>query len=239
MKRTRLEPPLAEVIVCHPARLVASATAALLERRGVARCASTQPSLTRLLPSLHHGVDLAIVFDSVDEEVGDLLEAIRYRGLHTPVLLVSDVLRTDRVVEVLEQGVAGLIPSSCSPDALCRLVVEARSGRIVVPAAMRSAVLDALRARRMRRLAAWHQLAQLTRVESRVLGLLATGHTVTRIAGELSMSPYTIRGHVGALGHKLGARGQLRIAAAGRSLLASARHPARDYGELRSSEGGA
>lgn len=215
---TRLE----AILVCHREPLVGAATAAVLERRGVARSAGAVSSLTRLLSSLHRGIDVALVFDSVEENIAELFEALRHRGLATPVLIVSDRATPERTAQVLEWGAAGLLPPSCSPEELCEAVVDAHRGNAVLPSGMRGDILDALRARRLRRYAAQRQLAELSSVERHVLRALSDGMSVTRIAAAMSLSPHTVRSHVQTVGVKLSARGQLRIAATGRGLLAAA-----------------
>ena len=52
--------PLDTVVVCHPERLMAAATAAVLRSSGAARTTMTVPSLTRLLSYLHRGVDVGL-----------------------------------------------------------------------------------------------------------------------------------------------------------------------------------
>jgi DNA-binding NarL/FixJ family response regulator len=56
-----------------------------------------------------------------------------------------------------------------------------------------------------------------------VLRSLADGNSVSDIAVRMSVSPHTVRSYVHTLGNKLGSRGQLRIAATGRTLLSAAR----------------
>jgi DNA-binding NarL/FixJ family response regulator len=216
-------PRIDAAVVCHTERLIAAAVAALLEERQVVRSTATTSSLTRLLSCLHRGVDVAVVFDGVDEDVSELFEAIRHGGLDTPVLLVSPVIDAGLVAQALEAGAAGMLPSSCSPELLCRSVIEARMGNAVVPTDIRAAVLEALRALRLRRHAARHRLSLLSGVDAHVLQALSDGLTVTEIARQMSLSPHTIRSHVRTLSDKLDVRGQLRIAAVGRSLIAAAR----------------
>jgi DNA-binding NarL/FixJ family response regulator len=215
--------PLETVVVCHPERLIAEATAALLKVTGTTRTATTAPTLTRLLSNLHRYVNVAVVFDAVGEDLADLFEALHHRGLPIPVLIVAEDATPDRVAHALELGAAGAVSASCSVDALCRGVRTAHSGNAVFPDGRRHEVLESLRSRRLRRYSAQSRLAELSQSERQALQLLAYGTSITDIAGRMSVSPHTVRSYIHNLGSKIGVRGQLRIAAAGRELLATAR----------------
>jgi DNA-binding NarL/FixJ family response regulator len=215
--------PLQTAVVCHPERLIAAATAAALRSSGAVRSTATVPSLTRLLSGLHRGVDVAVVFDAVGDDIPELFEALRHRGLSTPVLILSASSTPEVTAQALEWGAAGVLPLVCPVDELCHGVAAAHAGNAVFPGEQRREVLDALRARRLQRYQARRRLAQLSRSERRVLRSLADGTSITAIAAHMSISPHTVRSYVHTLGTKLDARGQLRLAAAGRDLLAAAR----------------
>ena len=214
--------PLDTVVVCHPERLMAAATAAVLRSSGAARTTMTVPSLTRLLSYLHRGVDVAIVFDAVGDDIAELFEALRHRGLSTPVLILIDHTSPDRAAQALEWGAAGALPTRCSVAALLRGVADAHGGNAVFPDGQRGAVLEALRLRRLQRYYAQRRLSELSTSERRVLRSLADGKSVSDIAVRMSVSPHTVRSYVHTLGNKLGTHGQLRIAATGRTLLTAA-----------------
>jgi DNA-binding CsgD family transcriptional regulator len=84
-------------------------------------------------------------------------------------------------------------------------------------------VLESLRRRRLRRYSAQSRLAELSDSERRALQLLAYGTSIGDIAGRMSVSPHTVRSYIHNVGSKIGVHGQLRIAAAGRDLLTTAR----------------
>lgn len=214
--------PLRSVLVCHREPLVAAAAAAVLESRHVTRRASTATSLTGALSGLAHGVDLAVVCDGADEEVTDLFEAIRHRGIRTPVVVVSESADPDYGARILEAGAAGLLPARCAAEELCGAALTASRGHVVIVGRMRGEVLGRLRVRRALQHDAQAHLAGLTPVDITILRMLSDGLTVSRIGARLSVSPHTVRGRVRVIGAHLGVAGQLRIAAAGRRLLAAA-----------------
>jgi DNA-binding NarL/FixJ family response regulator len=202
--------------------LIAAATGAALRKAGVTDSYQTVPSLTRLVSNLHRGVMVALVFDAVGDELCEMFEALRHRGLTTPVLVVTDHFSADHAAEALEWGAAGTVLSRSPVDVLVDAVSDAREGNAVFAFDRRGEVLEALRARRRRRYWARQQLAGLSRAEVEVLHSLVDGKSVADIARRMIVSPSTVRTHVRSLSIKLSAHGQLRIAAAGRLLFTAA-----------------
>jgi DNA-binding NarL/FixJ family response regulator len=211
-------PSLNAVVIYHRDSLAGAAAAAVLERRGVARVATAVTSHAALLSKLHFGIDVVVVFGG-GAETREFFQALGRRGLAVPVLMVVDRLDPECAAEALEWGAAGVIPSSCPPLALCGAVLGARAGRVVLPDEIRGDVYWALHTRREQRSAAQHRLAGLRPAELRVLSALAEGLSVAQISERMVLSPHTIRSHLRSIGSKLGVRGQLRLAVAGRDLL--------------------
>lgn len=218
-------PPLDHVLVCHREPLIGAATAALIEGSGIARHTSAVDSIAHLLSRLGRSEEIAVVFDSVGEDLSDLFEAMHHRGLGTPVLVVTASADVHYAASVLEAGAAGLIYAWCHSEELHDSILDAREGQVVIPGAQRAAILEALRLRRLERYQARQKLARLAALDVRILRGLCDGLTVTRIADRLLLSPHTVRGRVRAIGGVIDARGQLGIAATGRQLLAAAKLP--------------
>lgn len=218
-----IAPTIASALVCHREPLIAAATAAVLERRHVVRRTFATSTLTGTLTCLGGGIDVAVVYDDDlgVEDLADLFEAIHYRGIGTPVVIVSDSRDPEYAAQILESGAAGIVPAECPTEDLCEVLVSAHRGHLVIGGHMQGAVLETLRARRVQRREAQARLAALSRADVDILRLLCDGVTVTRIAARLSLSPYTVRGRVRAIGAHLGVTGQLRVAAVGRCLLAA------------------
>jgi DNA-binding NarL/FixJ family response regulator len=218
-------PPIDTVAICHREQLVAAATAALIEDRGITRHTITVNSMAHLLSRLGPTVEVVVVFGGVGEDVPDLLEAMHHRGLTTPVLVVSASIDAADAAAVVEAGAAGVVYAWCDPEELHGSILDARAGQVVIPRAHRGEILDALRRRRTERIEARRVLARLSALDIRILQGLCDGMTVARIAERLLLSPHTVRGHVRAIGRSIGGNGQLGIAATGRHLLAAARLP--------------
>lgn len=218
-------PQLDHVLICHREPLIGAATAALIESSGIARHTSAVDSIAHLLSRLGRPAEVAVVFDSVGEDVSDLFEAMHHRGLGTPVLVVTASADARYAAGILEAGAAGLVHAWCRSEELHESILDAQAGQVVIPSVQRAEILEALRMRRLERLEARQRLARLTTLDVRILSCLCDGLTVARIAERLLLSPHTVRGHVRAIGGVIGARGQLGIAAAGRQLLAAAKLP--------------
>lgn len=217
--------PLRTLVICNRELLIGAATAALLEDRGIARTTVIVTSIPQLLSRLDRTVELAVVFDGFEDEMVDFFEAMHHRSLGTPVLVVSSGHDADYAATVLESGAAGLLHAWCDPDELCESIRDIGRGHITVTQSQRAEILAALRASRIRHIAARQTLGQLTALDIRILRSLCDGMTVSRIADRLLLSPHTVRGRVRAIGAVIDAHGQLRIAAAGRQLLSAARLP--------------
>lgn len=212
---------VASALVCHRDKMVALATAAVLEKRQVAERTVIATSLSGALARLGDDVEIAVVFDSVDEDVQELFEAMNYRGLRTPVVVVCESAEPEYAARVLESGASGLISGRSTADDLCRALQKAHNGQVVISSDMRDAVLAVFHARRTDQLEAERQLAGLAPSDLEILRLLSDGVTVAQIARRLSLSPHTVRGRLRVIGTRLGVSGQLRVAALGRQLLAS------------------
>jgi DNA-binding NarL/FixJ family response regulator len=221
MVEPALRQPVASALVCHPEPLIAEAIAAAVRVREVASDTVCTSTLTGALSALRSGVDVAAVFDNCDEDVLDLFEAIRHRGVDTPVLVVIGSADAERAAVLLEAGASGIVPANCETSELCEALDSACRGNVVIDGAMRSQVLEVLRSHRVRRREAQAQLARLSPSDVTILRLLCDGLTVARIARRLSLSPHTVRGRIRGIGTSLGVAGQLKIAAAGRKLFAA------------------
>lgn len=218
--------PTGCAVLCHREPLLGAAAAASLESGERAWVTIVVGSVAELLARLTPRIDVAVVFDGFGDEIADLCEAMHHRGSHAPVLVVSSDPDPERAAGVVEAGGAGVLSADCDPGDLDAAMRAVRAGRVVIPADRRVEVLDALRRRREWRDAARRTLALLSPLDLRILDSLCDGMPVTRIAERLLLSPHTVRGRVRSIGERLGVRGQLGIAVAGRDLLAAARLPA-------------
>ncbi|WP_309647114.1 response regulator transcription factor [Nocardioides sp.] len=108
-------------------------------------------------------------------------------------------------------GACALLPKDGSLPELLHHLRTARPGGMVVQLGLLQAMVDPCRPPTMptRHGSTKSPFTALTARENHVLALLALGHDVRRIAGELHISVHTCRGYVKSLLAKLGAHSQL------------------------------
>jgi two-component system, NarL family, nitrate/nitrite response regulator NarL len=123
----------------------------------------------------------------------------------TKVVMLT-VSRDDRdLFAALRAGAAGYLLKDIPPAQLARELRVVMSGDVALPANLvtRLAAEFRDRAPRRRRIVAEADLPPLTSREWEVLELLRRGATTGEIASTLSVSPATVRSHVGGILHKL------------------------------------
>lgn len=123
----------------------------------------------------------------------------------TTVVLLGACPGVPELVAALAAGAVGYLPEDVRLDRLSSVLAAAHAGEPVVPRHLVAEVVAALL-----RVAAASVPAQrvdgLTHREAEVLSLLRAGHSTAAIAHRLSVTPVTVRTHIGALVRKLQAR---------------------------------
>jgi DNA-binding NarL/FixJ family response regulator len=137
------------------------------------------------------------------------LKRLRSEFPEIPIVVISVHEDFEYVVQSINHGVIGYIPKSAGAPEIIRALTLVLSGEVAFPRAIleRSRPGAPERAERPRPTAAEvdsRAIDRLTNREREVLGLLGRGLSAGRIAEELSLSPHTVRVHVGNLMRKLG-----------------------------------
>jgi DNA-binding NarL/FixJ family response regulator len=219
----QLEPePLEHVVVCSYQQLVAAATSSLLKARLVSHAVTPVTSASELFAAIRRRTDVVVVLDFPDDEFAELCEAFTHRSESTPILCAVSAPDAGRVARLLELGAGGVVERGCSVETFCRSVVEVALGRLAIPTGQRFEVMETIRLRRAQRFDARVRLSELAQRERVVLRLLADGKAPFEIGQQILVSIHTVRATIRTLGHKLGVRGQLRLAAVGRDLFGAA-----------------
>ncbi|MBA2638302.1 MAG: response regulator transcription factor [Solirubrobacterales bacterium] len=134
-----------------------------------------------------HRPDVALVDLLLGHESGaEVAERVRAASPATRVLLLSGAGRIS-VATARSVGASGFVPKAWSATDIARAVRMVALGLEVFEPDEGSAV-------------------DLTEREGEVLSLVAVGRTNREIAGELFLSPHTVKEHTSALYRKLGAR---------------------------------
>jgi len=188
---------------------------------GGAKCEFLEAdSVVGLLDSLEQNphIDLLVLDLSLPDALG-LCFLAHLRGSHPdlPVIVVSamDDLRTVRNTMAL--GAQGFVSKSADAGTIGRNVISVLRGEQIAPAGLGSvaqpeeAALDLAK-----------RLAQLTARQFLVFGMLCSGRFNKQIAHELRITEGTVKAHMTAILHKLGAANRTQaVLLAGRLLLES------------------
>ncbi|MGW2154721.1 response regulator [Nonomuraea sp. NPDC001699] len=123
------------------------------------------------------------------------------------VLALSTFDLDENVVAALRAGADGFLPKDVSPEELIEGVrVVHRGESAVAPRLLTRLIGTFVRATRPPAAPVPRVLEALTEREREILVLIARGRSNTEIAGELAVSPSTVKNHVTSLFAKIGVR---------------------------------
>lgn len=80
------------------------------------------------------GAIIVSLRSGTQEAIQQILESIQHRGKETPVIILSDVEELDHIVEMLESGARGYIPTSISLQLAVQAVRLVLAGGVFAPA---------------------------------------------------------------------------------------------------------
>ncbi|MDE3074747.1 MAG: response regulator transcription factor [Chloroflexota bacterium] len=135
---------------------------------------------------------------------GDGVQACRaIRAAHpqTQVLILTSFNDSDALFAAIKAGAAGYLLKRSEPERLIEAVQTVAAGGSLLDSEVTKPVFDFLRD--AAGLQPRDPLGELTPQEQRILPLLADGRTNREIAAALSLSPYTVKAHVGHILEKL------------------------------------
>ncbi len=187
-----------------------------LVRAGIAFILSTEPGIDVASEAGNGELGLVAVADhrpdvvlmDVRMPVLDGLEATRrIRAAGGPPVLVLTTFDDDDVLwGAVEAGAAGFLLKDTSADDIIRAIRTVADGGSWIDPRVTPRLLLALRSARPSGGPASAVLAPLSEREVEVLALIARGASNTEIADALFVSERTVKGHVGSIFTKLGAR---------------------------------
>lgn len=133
------------------------------------------------------------------------LRRLRAGYPHIPIVIISIHDDPAYVLEAIGHGVIGYIPKSAGAEEIMRSLTRVISGEVSFPRYLieRSGVEPARAPARKAQGEADDDLDVLTSREKDVVGLLGRGIPVSKIAAKLSISPQTVRVHIGNAMRKL------------------------------------
>jgi DNA-binding NarL/FixJ family response regulator len=131
---------------------------------------------------------------------------IRDVSPESAVVVLATTPDPDDLLACVRAGAIGYVPTDQSADSLRRVIAAASEGEATVP---RSMVRDLIREIQGEEIGG----VGLTEREAQVLRLLRRGVSTSGIAGELNISPVTVRRHVSSMLHKAGVRDRAALEA--------------------------
>jgi DNA-binding NarL/FixJ family response regulator len=186
-----------------------------LVRAGIAFILSTEPGIDVASEAANGELGLVAVADhrpdvvmmDVRMPVMDGLEATRrLRAQDGPPVLVLTTFDDDEVLwGAVEAGAAGFLLKDTAADDIIRAIRTVADGGSWIDPRVTPRLLAALRAVRPST-PAGASLDPLSDRELEVLTLVARGASNLEIAGALAVSERTVKGHIGSIFTKLGAR---------------------------------
>lgn len=143
--------------------------------------------------------DIALVDMKMPEVDGlTVLNALVRDEIGTRVLLLSAFLDSALVYRAIEGGAAGFLHKEASREEICDAVVAASRGDTVLSGAVQGVLANEIR------MQAGDTRPFLSPREREVLALTAEGLSSSDIAGQLHLSPATVKTHLVRLYAKLG-----------------------------------
>jgi two-component system, NarL family, nitrate/nitrite response regulator NarL len=182
----------------HPLFLFAMAHS-VSAREGLELVGQARTGREAIATALDTRADLAVLDVQMPDLGGlEVLRALTREGLQTRVLFVSGSLDAQISYELIEAGAAGVLDKAAMPEEIGDALLRIAQGETVLAPEVQSALMRAVRGRRDR------LATVLSPREAEVLRFLAAGLSAPQIAGELHLSPSTVKTHLQRLYERLG-----------------------------------
>jgi len=134
---------------------------------------------------------------------------IREMSETTRVVIITAFQEPALMAQAIEAGACGFVPKTQAADQLVRIVRQAASGEIALPAGQMRTVLAQLQEAHRIRSDGKRLLGQLTSREIQVIQGIADGTSTAELANFFHISPFTVQTHVKNILAKLGVHSKL------------------------------
>jgi DNA-binding NarL/FixJ family response regulator len=205
----------ARVLLADPEVLFRHALRIALEDDGTGLVVAEASSGADALKAVHEAdPQLAIVAAQFTDMSGPRLCAqIQDVYPSCGTLIIDDAPHHSVLLEALEAGAGGYVSRDLGFDEFLDAARTVLDGGAHVPPSMLGGLLHDLVQRRRAADSGIRRLADLSRREREVLGLLSRGYEVSAIAAELVISAQTARTHIQNVMSKLGVHSRVEAAA--------------------------
>jgi len=137
-----------------------------------------------------------------------VLKQVHTEKLHTRVVLLTATLDEDEVLDAMQAGVSGLVLKEAAAVNLVETVRRVQRGERALEPTVVSRALDRLSQREE----AKKIVEVLSRRETEIVKMVATGMRNKEIASRLAIGEGTVKSHLHAIYEKLGVHGRVELA---------------------------
>jgi DNA-binding NarL/FixJ family response regulator len=149
--------------------------------------------------------DVCLVDAALPGNALKAVAAIARQAPQTATVVLAASGDSPGLLAVLQRGASGYLPKDMGSVELAKALRATRKGEPALCRAMVPTLIRQVQKRPQRRIATPEGLTKLSLRELDVAELLSTGHGTAEIAGQLGLSPVTVRRHVSSVVRKLGA----------------------------------
>ena len=160
-------------------------------------CAEASDPESAIRAAKREQPDIALVGITISSEWCAAIRGICRAAPDCAVVVLAETADADDLLESVRAGAVGYVPGALEIERLRRVFRAVTANEAVIPRAMVGELVSEVRSA-----AAASDL--LTGREVQVLGMLRRGHSTTRIAERLQITPVTVRRHISELVRKLG-----------------------------------
>ena len=225
---SRAEP--VRIALLHPQGAWVEALECLLLQRDDVDVVMAHTSPDWVRGSLESGVDVLVValWEADGFRPEDIME-LRQQWPGLAVVVVSDISDTELFVATFRAGARAWVRASASVEELMRVIHGVARGETCVPPDLLTVLLQTLLTSEGAKEQAQDALSVLSAREREILECLAQGMTRTEIVERFTLSPHTVRTHIGHVLTKLEVHNTLSAVSIARKAGLAAPRP--DHGE--------
>lgn len=211
------EPPSTRVLLADGDPLVRTRLRTALEEEGldVVGEAASAPETVTLTEAYRPQV---IVFDLALRPTGGLAPIVGHNSDGARVVLTSERVDLDVVLESLDAGARGVVERHIDGSILARVLRAVAGGELAIPRRLEYELIEHLRGRVVRETGTRPVKSMLTQREWEVLDLLSLDRSTSDIAAELFVTEETVRSHVKHILRKLQVGSRAEAVAVAQSL---------------------
>lgn len=158
--------------------------------------------------------DVCLVGEFPDGGGVHLVRQLTRESSESAVVMLSSSERVDDLIDAIRAGAVGYLLKGMDPQRLAHALRGVAQGEAAIPRVLMAHLVKELQTHgRRRAVIAKRGMVDLTSREWEVLDMLCDEMSTAEIAGQLSLSPVTVRRYISEMMRKLGARDRAEVVA--------------------------